>query len=105
MGHIHAVIHPFSVFTAVKLTQLILSSGIRAHSFLPNFFEFLCRSTGRVTRLCGRSLGRIAGRVSGTLFVSIREAEVNGFVRINGVDIHLGRLGEGGRFVDHKPPG
>ena len=37
--------------------------------------------------------------------VSIHESEVSGLVRINGVNLHVGGFGEGGRFVAHKPPG
>ena len=37
--------------------------------------------------------------------VSIHEAEVCVLVRVDGVNLHVGGLGEGGRFVAHKPPG
>ena len=37
--------------------------------------------------------------------VSIHESEVSGLVRINGVNLHVGGFGEGGRFVAHKLPG
>ena len=33
------------------------------------------------------------------------EAEVSGLVQVDGVDLHVGGLGEVGRFVAHKPPG
>ena len=39
-----------------------------------------------------------------TNIVSIHEAEVTGLVRIDVVELHVGELGEGGRFVSHKPP-
>ena len=34
-----------------------------------------------------------------TDIVSIHEAEVSGLIRIGGVELHVGGLGEGGRFV------
>ena len=55
----------------MKLAPLILGSGIRACSGLPEVFGFLCRRTGRVSRLCGRSLGRTAGRFSRALLVLV----------------------------------
>ena len=37
--------------------------------------------------------------------VSIYEAEVSGLVWVNGINIHVRGLGEGGRIVAHKTPG
>ena len=37
--------------------------------------------------------------------VSIHKDEVTGLVRIDGVEPHVGGLGEGGRFVSHTKPG
>ena len=36
--------------------------------------------------------------------VSIDKAEVYGLVWFNGINLHVGGLGEWGRFVAHKPP-
>ena len=36
--------------------------------------------------------------------VSIYEAEVSGLVWVNGINLHVRGLGEGGRFVAHKSP-
>ena len=36
--------------------------------------------------------------------VSIHEADVFGLVQVDGVNIHVRGLGEGGHFVTHKPP-
>ena len=65
--HIHSILYPFVVFPALKLAQLVLGSGIRACSGLPQ--KKTCRRTGKVTRLCGKSLGRTAGRITGAVFV------------------------------------
>ena len=35
--------------------------------------------------------------------VSIQEAEVSVLVCVDGVNLHVGGLGEGGRFIAHKP--
>ena len=37
--------------------------------------------------------------------VSIHDAEVSGLIRVDGINLHVRGLGEGGRFVAHKPPG
>ena len=37
--------------------------------------------------------------------LSIYEAEVSSIVRVDGVNLHVGGIGEGGRFVANKPPG
>ena len=37
--------------------------------------------------------------------VSIHEAEVSGLVRVYCVNLCIRKLGEGGCFVAHKPPG
>ena len=34
-----------------------------------------------------------------------REARVTGLVWIDGVELHVGGIGEGGRYVAHKLPG
>ena len=34
----------------------------------------------------------------------IHKADVTGLVLIDGVDLHVGGIGEGGYFVAHKPP-
>ena len=39
-----------------------------------------------------------------TDLVLFHEAYVSGLVRVNGVNIHVGGLGEVGHFVAHKPP-
>ena len=65
--HIHAVLYPFFVFTAVKLLPLVLGPGVRACSGIPDILIFLFRRTGRVARICGRSLGLTARRAAGDL--------------------------------------
>ena len=40
-----------------------------------------------------------------TYLVSIHEAKFSGLVCIDVVKLRVGGLGEGGSFVDHKPPG
>ena len=67
IGHINSALHPFFIFPAVELARLVLGSGIRSHSGLPDIFEFPCRRTGIVARLRGSILDRDAGRVSGDL--------------------------------------
>ena len=67
--YIHAVLYPFVFFPDVKLAPLLLGSGVRARSGLPDIFKFPCRLNGRVSRLRGISLGFTAGRVSGDLLV------------------------------------
>ena len=37
--------------------------------------------------------------------VLIHQAYVFGLIRVNGINLHVGGLGEGGRFVAHKTPG
>ena len=37
--------------------------------------------------------------------LSIHEAEVSGLVWVKVINLHVGGLGEGGRFVAHKTPG
>ena len=39
VGHIHAVLHPFVVFPAVDLAPIVLVSGIRACSGLPDILN------------------------------------------------------------------
>ena len=51
----------------MKLAPLVIGPGVRVHSDLPNTLKFLCRRTGRVVSLCGRSLGCTASGVSGDL--------------------------------------
>ena len=65
--HIHAVLHLFVIVPTVKLAPLVLGSGIRSHSGLPDILEFSCRRTSKVARLRGRSLGRAAVRVVGDI--------------------------------------
>ena len=65
--HIHAALRPFVVFPDVELAPLVLDSSIRSRSGLPK--KNPCRRTGIVSRLCGSSLGRAAGRVSGYILV------------------------------------
>ena len=69
MGHIHAVLYPFVVFTSVKLAPLIFGSGIRARSGILDIFKFPCRRTGRVDRFRGSSISCAAGGVDGSLLV------------------------------------
>ena len=42
--------------------------------------------------------------LSETDLVLIHKAKVSGLVRIDGINIHVGGLDEGGLFVVHKPP-
>ena len=65
--HIHAVLHSFAIFPAMKLAPLVIGSGIRARSGITK--KKNGRHTGRVSRLRGSSLGRAAGRVVGYLLV------------------------------------
>ena len=69
--YIHALLYPFFVFTDMKLAPLVLGHGTRAHIGLSDIFKFPCRRTDRVSRLCGRSLGRTASRVVGDFPVLI----------------------------------
>ena len=48
---------------------------------------------------------KVPAGIPETDIVSIHEAEVSGLIRIGGVELHVGGLGEGGRFVAHKQPG
>ena len=65
--NIHTVMYPFFVFTAVEIAPLVLGPSIRARRGLPGINKFACRRTGRVARLCGRSLGQTSSRVDGDL--------------------------------------
>ena len=67
--HINAIMYPFFVLPAVKLSPLVLGPGIRARSGLPEIRKFTCMRTGRVASLCGMSLGCTASGISGTLLV------------------------------------
>ena len=71
VGHINAALNPFVVFPSVELASLVLGSGIREHSGLPDIFDFPCRRAGRVARLCGSSLGHADGGVAGDILVLV----------------------------------
>ena len=47
---------------------------------------------------------KIPVKLPETNIVSIHESKVTGLVWINGIELHVGVLGEDGRFVAHKPP-
>ena len=48
---------------------------------------------------------KVTAKLLETNLVSIHEDEVTVLVQINGVELHVGVLGEGGHFIAHKPPG
>ena len=58
---------PFS--PAVKLEPFLLGPSIRSRSDLTYIFKLPCRCTGRISRICGRSLGYTTIRVSRALLV------------------------------------
>ena len=47
---------------------------------------------------------KVSTELSDLFLLSIHDAEYSGIVQVDGVNIHVVVLGEGGCFVAHKPP-